>query len=204
MQKASTELQMPETWVASFVAAPVQEKKQTIAYLSVFSRLPDHFQKDHVGQLQVFANQAALAIQNGYLFAKFRRSTAESTTLRESIAAVVSNQSREAVLSRILDQLGLVVPFDTASAGYLIRGGLEIVAVSGFPKPEEIIGLHFPIQSNNPSSEVYKTNKTVIVDDTHTVFERYPHFKNPPHDRIRSWNGCSPDLSRQVYRDTCR
>ena len=92
-------------------------------------------------------------------------------------------------MSRILDQLGQVVPFHTASAGYLVRGGFEIVAVSGFSNPEEIIGLHFPIQSNNPSSEVYETNKTVIVADTHADFERYPHFKNPPHDRIRSWMG---------------
>ena len=189
IQKAEPSLKMPEAWVASFMAAPVQGEKQAIAYLSVFSSRPGHYQEDHLEQLQVFASQTALAIQNSYLFAEFQRSTAESATLRESIAAVASKQSRAAVLSRILDQLGQVVPFHTASAGYLIGDGLEIVAVSGFPNPEEILGLKFPIQSNNPSSEVYETNRTVIVADTHAAFERYPHFKFPPHDRIRSWMG---------------
>ena len=141
------------------MAAPVQGEKKTIAYLSVFSPHPGHYQEDHLEQLQVFASQTALAIQNSYLFSEFQRSTAESATLRESIAAVASKQSRAAVLSRILDQLGQVVPFHTASAGYLVGDGLEIVAVSGFSNPEEILGLKFPIQSNNPSSEIYETKQ---------------------------------------------
>jgi signal transduction histidine kinase len=61
------------TWIHSNVIAPIRLKNRTLGFLSLDSAIPGFFTQAHAEQLQVFADQAALAIQNARLYDRAKR-----------------------------------------------------------------------------------------------------------------------------------
>ncbi|MBI9046753.1 MAG: diguanylate cyclase, partial [Anaerolineaceae bacterium] len=184
-------------WLHAYIGYPIKIENQVVGFINAFSTEVNQFVSSHVSLIKLFSHQAAIAINKERTDKQYERSSAESDTLRESISAVASADSRRTVLTRILEQLRKVVPFDTASAGYLVRSGFEIVSVLGFENEDEIIGLTFPVIAENPSRDVLEKQEAVIISDTHKSLEQYPHFKEAPHNQIRSWLGIPV-----IYKDS--
>lgn len=57
-----------EDWLRSYVGAPIVIQGETVGYINLDSRIPNHYTQKHAERLQAFANQAAIAIQNARLF----------------------------------------------------------------------------------------------------------------------------------------
>ena len=96
----------------------------------------------------------------------------------------------EVLYRRSLELLGNTVRFDSASVQLLRQDQLEIVACTGFPDEEQVIGLHFPFDTKFPNWHVVTSRETIAVTD---VGEDYPHFRAQA-DRyasgsISSWLG---------------
>jgi PAS domain S-box-containing protein len=65
---------LPETrWIRSYVGAPLRAHGKIIGFLHLHSRTPGFFTTLHAEHLQIFANQAAIAIENAQLYAEIRR-----------------------------------------------------------------------------------------------------------------------------------
>ncbi|MBZ0318828.1 MAG: GAF domain-containing sensor histidine kinase [Anaerolineae bacterium] len=60
-------------WINSNVIAPIRLKDKTLGFLSLDSATPGFFTQIHAEQLQVFADQAAIAIQNARLYDRAKR-----------------------------------------------------------------------------------------------------------------------------------
>lgn len=60
-------------WINSNVIAPIRIKNQTLGFLSLDSATPGFFTQAHAEQLQAFADQAAIAIQNARLYDRAKR-----------------------------------------------------------------------------------------------------------------------------------
>ncbi len=60
-------------WINSNVIAPIRLKDKTLGFLSLDSATPGFFTQNHAEQLQVFADQAAIAIQNARLYDRAKR-----------------------------------------------------------------------------------------------------------------------------------
>ncbi len=92
------------------------------------------------------------------------------------------------VFELILTQLGQVVPYDSASVQLLKENRLEIIGGLGFPNLEELLGISFPVEGDNPNSQVMTTGVPFIVNDAPAHYEG---FRKEPHAqaRIRSWLG---------------
>ena len=60
-------------WIQSFASAPIRQDGKTVGFLNIDSVTPDRYTQAHADRLQVFADQAALAIRNARLLEDARR-----------------------------------------------------------------------------------------------------------------------------------
>ena len=79
-----------------------------------------------------------------------------------------------------------MVPYDSASVQLLREGQMEIVGGRGFPEPERVIGLKFPVPDDNPNTTVVVERRPVLLADAQAV---HPPFRESPHSHIHSWLG---------------
>jgi GAF domain-containing protein/DNA-binding response OmpR family regulator/nitrogen-specific signal transduction histidine kinase/HAMP domain-containing protein len=136
--------------------------------------------------LELFANQAAAAIENAYLFHSEQERRRLADTLREVAAVVNSTLSVDQVIEAILDQLRHVVPYDSATVQVLSGDHLIITGGRGWDNIEDVLGLAFPLAGDNPNAVVVRTRAPYIVPDTQAA---HAAFREPPHQHIRSWLG---------------
>lgn len=61
-------------WIASYVGAPVRDKGEVIGFLNLDSTTVNFFTQQHADQLQAFADQAGVAIQNARLLSELQNS----------------------------------------------------------------------------------------------------------------------------------
>lgn len=71
-------INLPQTtWVKSYVAAPIRSKDQVIGFLNLDSNVPGFFNEMHAQRLQIFANQASIAVERATLIDQVRHHAAE-------------------------------------------------------------------------------------------------------------------------------
>ncbi|WP_103681079.1 sensor histidine kinase [Alkalispirochaeta sphaeroplastigenens] len=82
------------------------------------------------------------------------------------------------------------VYFDTGSVQLLEDNHLRVVQVWGFPSPEKVVGLRFPLDRRFPNAIVLEEKNPVAVEDIHL---EYPFFLTEEgkyeSGHIRSWLG---------------
>jgi diguanylate cyclase (GGDEF)-like protein len=96
------------------------------------------------------------------------------------------NQSE--AIDLILEQLALVVPYDSASVLLHLKDKLLIVGGHGFKNISSVLGMEFPLVRDNPGAIVFLDRKPSIIDD---IPSKYPDFNQIPHSDklVRSWLG---------------
>ncbi len=66
-----------DPWLKSYVSAPIRIGKSVIGFLNIDSSIPNHFSEADADHLQIFADQAAIAIRNARLFDQVLREASE-------------------------------------------------------------------------------------------------------------------------------
>jgi diguanylate cyclase (GGDEF)-like protein len=148
------------------------------------------FREDQLPVLRQIADAVALALQNSLLFQAEQERRHLAETLRQASTVISSTLELDEVLGLILQQLGQVIPYDSASVQRLENERLEIVACQGFEEPDKVVGLVFPLDAKFPNYRVVTTKAPLTIED---VVQDYPHFKVEADiydsGRIRSWLG---------------
>ncbi len=140
-----------------------------------------------VQTLEIFANQAAVAIENARLFEVEQQRRRLADTLRDVTGAISSQLDFDELLNVVLQELAKVVHYDSASVQLLKEDQLVITGGRGWPDNQQVIGLSFSMAGDNPSRVVVETQEPLLIGDVPLA---YPlAFADPPHDRIRSWLG---------------
>jgi PAS domain S-box-containing protein len=161
--------------------------QQLIGLLSVDSPVDGRIPAPQTMEtLELFANQAAMAVENARLFRSEQQRRRLADTLREVAAVVSSTLDVDRVIEAILDQLQHVVPYDSATVQVLRGDCLIVTGGRGWESLGNILGLTFSLADNNPNAVVARLRAPYIVPDTRAA---YPAFREPPHDHIRSWLG---------------
>ncbi|MBC7809561.1 MAG: GAF domain-containing protein, partial [Burkholderiales bacterium] len=101
-------------WIRSNLGAPILSEGQVIGFLIMDSAKIDAFTQRDAQRLQVFANQAGVAIQNARLYDSIRHEREIADTLRDIGLVVNSTLRQEEVLQTVLEQVGRVLPYDAA------------------------------------------------------------------------------------------
>ncbi|MCB0153835.1 MAG: GAF domain-containing protein [Anaerolineae bacterium] len=151
---------------------------------------PDNGERPNLSSIQtleIFANQAATAIENARLFELERQRRQLADTLRGVAEAISSKLDFDELLNIVLQELESVVKFDSASVQRLQDDKIVIIGGHGWPDSQKVIGLTFPMTGHNPNRRVIETQEPLIIAD---VRQEYPDtFVSPPHENIRSWMG---------------
>jgi PAS domain S-box-containing protein len=173
----------------SMVVIPIQVRGEiTAAIVAEATQQPRAFEGWAISLGQAMADQLSIALQNVQLYELEYERRQQAETLREVSFAVGSSLHLNEVLERILDQLGRVIKYDSAAI-HLIEGKRRrIIAGRGFPQPDKVIGLTFPItlDINEPGSVAIHTRQPLVIGN---IQELYAVFKETPHSHINSWMG---------------
>lgn len=170
----------------SQLALPLIVNNQKIGAVLIAYNQEHEFSTSEISLGEQAARQIALAVFKTRLLQEARQRATEADTLRQAGAVVVSTLNQEETIERILNELKKVIPYDSAAV-LLPRGDeLEIVGAVGFPDPNEVIGLRFPLTADTPNAVVFERRKPYIIKDAPAVYEA---FRHPPHDHIRGWMG---------------
>jgi PAS domain S-box-containing protein len=111
-------------WIRSNLGAPIVSEGQVIGFVIMDSAKLRAFTQRDAQRLQVFANQAGVAIQNARLYDSIRREREIADTLRDIGLVVNSTLSQEELLQTVLQQVARVLPYD--AAGVWINEGSGI------------------------------------------------------------------------------
>jgi signal transduction histidine kinase len=162
-------------------------------------RRKDQFNERHAALAVTFADQVSIALENSRLFtdlqveleerqkliAELELKNVESETLRQSTAIVTATLEQNETVTRILEQLERVVPYDSASVQLVDGDILQIVSEKGFTLSQNGADNRFEINENEPSYPVLHGNAPYVLFDD--VQLHVPAFREPPHDRIHAW-----------------
>lgn len=159
--------------------------KKLGALIISFDKL-HQFQPEEITICEQASNLIALAYEKFQVMEEARRRADTSEILRKASLAIAEKLEINHAVSRILDQLHQVVPYDSASVQLLEANELVIIGGRGWKNLEEVVGMRFPVPSNNPNTVVIESGKPYHLPEAWTVYEA---FREPPHDHIRSWLG---------------
>ncbi|MCC7361882.1 MAG: GAF domain-containing protein [Anaerolineales bacterium] len=171
----------------SALVVPVVGRDQVLGVLSVGRREPEAFTPEDLALLTALAANAGIALENVQLLAAERRGRDISNMLRETARTINATLDFSQVLPLMLEQLGRVVTFDTATV-LLLRGPrLEVSAARGFADGVAVLRVSFDPQ-RGVIGRVLRDRRVIVLDDVQTSPE-WQTAPVPETARIRGWIG---------------
>lgn len=178
-----------ELWrTGDLLLTPLRDTEENIIGLLTVES-PDNYRRPDpasVETLEVFANYAAVAIESARLFELEQHRRRLADTLRGVAEAISSQLDFDELLNIVLQALRKVVDYDSTSVQLLQEDRLVIIGGQGWEDRQQILGLSFSMEGDNPNRIVIETQEPLIVKDSQ---QEYPISFGPPHDHIRSWLG---------------
>ena len=170
----------------SLLAIPIVTKDNQMGAAIFGYTKQHHFTENEIQLAQQASSQIALAILKQRLLDQAKRSAREAETLHKAGTIVAATLEPNLAIESILDQLEMVVPFDSASVQILHDGYLEIQAGKGWAKGKSPVGVQFPVPGDNPNSQVIQSKQPFVLNNAPDI---YRIFRDPMHSKIRSWLG---------------
>lgn len=174
--------------VRAELCVPMRVRDRSLGVLHVASVTPNYFTPADEQLLQTLADQMAVTLENARLYQRlqkgveelFRLNTEnvrlyqaeqeryrEAEALRRAALTLTSTIDLGELLGRILMELQVVIPYDSAAVQLLKGNHLEIIAGQGFVEPSDVIGTRIPLQEGfSPDYQVISSLKPVIIPDT--------------------------------------
>ena len=100
------------SWIKSYMGAPIIGKGEVLGFINLDAGTPNFFKEKYIPRLQVFANQAAVAIENAQLFSEVAESAEEMTILYEISSKVTERLDLEGVIKTLFTILKKVTLID--------------------------------------------------------------------------------------------
>src|SRR5450759_217756 len=185
-------------WVRSCAGAPIRIQSETVGFLTVVSATPGFYTSIMAERIQVFAEQAAIAIQNARLFEETQQRAAQlsvlnetTEALRDTAAVLTSTLDFDEVLARILTNVGRVVAHDAANITLVENEYARVVRAVRYDirqAENEVLPLRFRISEVPNLRWMIDTGKPLAIPDVWL----YPKWLNLPQTAwIRSY-ACAP------------
>jgi len=145
------------------------------------------FTQANVELATLFANQAAVAIENTRLYEAEQAARESADTLREVSHVVNSTLELDTVLSLVLRQAKRVLTYDTASILLFAGGERTMAAVSGY-EDEELVKTEVALRLNESSilQNMARDHRSIVIAD---VRENEHWVWVPGTEEIRAWIG---------------
>lgn len=168
----------------SVLALPLIAPRKKLGAVILAFNQPHRFSAEEISIGEQAASLIALALEKFQAVEEARQRAAASERLRKASLAVAERLEMEQTVSKILDHLHEVVPYDSASVQLLEGDELVIVGGRGFADLKAVIGLRFSIY-DDLNRKIIETRKPHYLAETVS----HSDFHVPPHNQIRSWLG---------------
>ncbi len=175
--------------VKALLSVPITWRDEVTGVLQVNNHAKARrFNEEDTDLLRLFADQAAIAIENARLLEAERANRERAEALREATRMIGATLSLEAVLNVTLEQLQRILPCDSGST-MLVEGDRVAIKASrglGGYAPETIQGISFDLQTNQISGAVVRTGEPMYI----TNVQEDPRWeKTEFSSQIQSWLG---------------
>lgn len=172
----------------SAVCAPIQLPDQLIGVVTITAPQPNHFDDSDLAVLSIVADQAAFAIANARLFIAEQHRRRLADTLASITKTINASLDLTEVLTLILEQLSLVVEYDSSSILLFEENSnvLAVQAARGFEDMADALNVRLPFDENIPNYQAIIQKNPIVIADVDTE----PHWrKSSSSQNVRSWIG---------------
>ncbi|MGC9356618.1 MAG: histidine kinase N-terminal 7TM domain-containing protein [Anaerolineae bacterium] len=171
----------------TLLALPLVAARRRLGAVLITFNNERTFTPQEIKRGQQAAHQVALAVAKAQHLKETQARWREAETLRQTAVALATTLDREEVITRILEQLKEVVPYDSASVQLLHGTELELVGGSGYEESSALSGMTIPLIPAHPNTEVIESCTPLIVADAPANYEG---FEQIPHGReVHAWLG---------------
>ncbi|MCB9098001.1 MAG: GAF domain-containing protein [Anaerolineales bacterium] len=179
--------------VRSAVCVPIQLPDTLIGILTITSRQPKKFEEGDLAMLSIIADQAAFALTNARLFEAEQQRRRLADTLTSTTQTINSSLDLDEVLDLILEQLRLVVDYDSSSILLFEDDAtLAVRAAKGFDNIEEALKVRLTYDEYSPNFQAIYMKIPFVIPDV----DQEPHWvKSVSSKNVRSWIG-APLIAR--------
>ncbi|BAS27150.1 diguanylate cyclase [Limnochorda pilosa] len=178
--------------VAAELCVPVRVEGRVRGVLNVETRRSGVLTQEDVHLMATVADHVGAVLARERVLAAERAARRKAESLERVAAVLNSTLELDELLSRVLEHLSRLVPSVSTSVQVLEGDRLRIVAGRGFEQMDQVLGMSFPLEGDNPNRMVIGQGRPLIVPDARASFAA---FRTKPHDHIRSWLGV-PLVSR--------
>lgn len=204
VQEELTDFQQPpHDYIQSWLAIPLKTRGKVIGLINLDGRNKDQFNEHHAELAVTFADQVAIALENADLFVNLQSElektrklieelqvkNVEVETMRESLASIVGTFEFSEVIQRILDQIQLVVPYDSASIWRLDENRQILIGQRSLPSELAVGSLEFELDEQNHALRIFNGELPYLISNDVQAASAFSKFHEPPHTYINSWLG---------------
>jgi PAS domain S-box-containing protein len=169
----------------SSLLIPIQSGDQRVGVLVLDNfNTPAAFHEEDETLLLSLVQQVGLSLQNVRLMQATQERAAQLEALTSAATNLTSSLKSKELVEVLLDQLGPVIPYDTATLWIREKDRLTVAAARGFPDTEKRLGLTIATEDSALFKEMIRTGQGISVGDV----RQDPRF--PPLEAPRlSWLG---------------
>lgn len=156
--------------VRGWLGVPLLYRGEAIGVITLDSQTPDFYDKDNARLATIFANQAAVAIENARLFSETQRRLDDLDKIHQASRVIVSHLDVHQVLKEVITLTADVVGSDNTSVVLVDEMGRLVDSVETFSAAyQNVPPLHERARPNGKTRQVLTSGEPFIatrVDET--------------------------------------
>jgi len=170
----------------SMLIVPVQLAEHTAGVLALENFSSQAlFSDEDENMALAMAHQAALALENARLVQSAEGRAAQLAALTRVAGTITTSLRSEDLITSLLDQLGEVLAYDTATLWLREGDSLSVAAARGFEDDGALVGLSVAVEDSQLFREMAGSARPICVPDVR-LDPRFPSLDEP--ERV-SWLG---------------
>jgi PAS domain S-box-containing protein len=146
---------------------------------------PNAFTDEDEALASSFSGQATMALENARLYQASEQRTIQLQALTKVAGTITSSLQRDELISSLLDQMKLILPYDTATLWLRSGDVLTVAATTGFVDKDSRVNLSVAVEDSSLFKTMIQTSEPITVGDLRND-RRFPSLVEPDY---LSWLG---------------
>lgn len=146
---------------------------------------PGAFTEEDEALASSFTRQATMALENARLYQASEQRATQLQALTKVAGTITSSLQRDELISSLLDQMKIILPYDTAALWLRTADVLSVAATTGFADKDSRVNLSVAVEDSALFKTMIQTGEPIAVGDLRND-RRFPSLLEPDY---LSWLG---------------
>ncbi|HEY5728876.1 MAG TPA: GAF domain-containing protein [Anaerolineales bacterium] len=152
--------------IRGWMSVPMIAQEKVIGFINFDSHRVNTYTRQDATLAQTFANSAAVAIQNAFLFEAEREQRKREESMLDLMRVTTSTLELDEVMQTILQHMLSLIPSDSGTIQLIEGDNLNITATMGFDPEVLFAGQTLRLEESPLKQRALETMKPVLVNDT--------------------------------------